>query len=163
MSDIALLTPRQKEQVLNVLRVGCRRQTALDFVGIGADELHSEMVRDAAFARDVLQAEAVAEIQHMSRVQSAAKDDRNWRASAWWIERQRQDVAATDASPTRWHVVELVERLAQVIVTVLDDEELRHALLEQLLVAVETERRGVRDAAIPASPAPPLLTEASPS
>jgi hypothetical protein len=163
MSDKLSLTPRQKEQVLSVLRMGCRRKTAIDFAGVDVAELDAEMQRDAAFARDVLQAEAVAEIQHMSRVQSAAKDDRNWRASAWWIERQRQDTATTDASPTLQHVVELVERLAEVIVTVLVDEELRHALLERLLAAVKAEHGALRDVAISESPVHTLLTEASPS
>lgn len=160
MSDAPPLTTRQKEQVLSVLRLGCRRQTALDFAGIDAAELHAEMQHDPVFASDVLHAEAVAEVQHMSRIQAAAKDDRNWRASAWWIERQRQDVAASDASPTRLHVVELVERLAQVIVTVLVDEELRQTLLEQLLAAVAPPPAAPHDSVIAAPPAHPLLTEA---
>jgi hypothetical protein len=81
-------TDEQKGQVYGILSVGCDRQTAANFVGCSLADIRRAMLRDATFAAGVCRAEAGAELNHMRNIQQAAKDEKHWRASVWWLERR---------------------------------------------------------------------------
>jgi hypothetical protein len=82
------LTDEQKGQVCGILSVGCDRQTAANFVGCSLAGIRRTMQQDAMFAADICRAEAGAELNHMRNIQKAAKDEKHWRASVWWMERR---------------------------------------------------------------------------
>lgn len=82
-----LLTEEEKLQVRGILAAGCDRQTAVDYLGRTLADLHGSMRHDAAFAQEVRRAEAMVELAHMRIVQDCAKEEKNWRASVWWLER----------------------------------------------------------------------------
>lgn len=83
----ALLADEQKGQICGILSVGCDRETAANFVGCSIADIGRAMRLDPAFASSILRTEAGAELSHMSNVQQAAKEAKNWRASIWWLER----------------------------------------------------------------------------
>jgi hypothetical protein len=82
------LTDEQKGQICGILSVGCDRHTAANFVGCSLADIRRAMQQDATFAADVCRAEAGAELHHMRTVQQATKEEKNWRASVWWLERR---------------------------------------------------------------------------
>jgi len=82
------LTSEQQRDVCLVLSLGCDREAAVKYVGCSLEELHREMIGDSAFAADVRRAEAASEMMHMRNVQNAARDEKHWRASVWWLERR---------------------------------------------------------------------------
>jgi hypothetical protein len=82
------LSAEQKAQVYGILSVGCDRETAANFVGCSQTDIIRAMRSDPEFARTVRRTEAAAELSHMRTVHNAAKDEKNWRASVWWLERR---------------------------------------------------------------------------
>lgn len=85
------LTEEQKREALLILSIGCDRATAASYVGTSAASLEAATAEDRAFADAVARAEAAAEMAHMRNVQQAAKEEKNWRASVWWLERRLPD------------------------------------------------------------------------
>jgi hypothetical protein len=83
----APFTDEQKGQICGILSIGCDRQTAASVVGCLAGDIRHAMLHDSTFAESVRRAEGGAELNHMRNVQQAAKDEKNWRASVWWLER----------------------------------------------------------------------------
>ena len=71
-----------------ILSIGCDRETAANYTNCSLSDIRREMLRDVAFAAEVLQAEAASELAHMRNVQNAAGENKNWRASVWWLERR---------------------------------------------------------------------------
>ncbi len=82
------LSAEQKAQVYGILSVGCDRETAANFVGCSPSAIVRAMRNDPGFATTVRRTEATAELSHMRTVQNATKDEKNWRASVWWLERR---------------------------------------------------------------------------
>lgn len=82
------LSAEQKGQVCGILSVGCDRETAANFVGCSISDIGRAMQRDSSFSATVRRTEAAAELNHMRNVQQAAKDEKHWRASVWWLERR---------------------------------------------------------------------------
>jgi hypothetical protein len=82
------LTAEQKGQIYGILSVGCDRETAANFIGCTLADIVRAMRSDADFNASVRRTEASAELQHMRTVQNAAKDEKNWRAAVWWLERR---------------------------------------------------------------------------
>ena len=82
------LTAEQQGQVYGILSVGCDRETAANYIGCSLADIVRAMRQDAEFGASVRRTEAAAELSHMRTVQNAAKDEKNWRASVWWLERR---------------------------------------------------------------------------
>ncbi len=82
------LTAEQQGQVYGILSVGCDRETAANYIGCSLADLVRAMRQDAEFGASVRRTEAATELSHMRTVQNAAKDEKNWRASVWWLERR---------------------------------------------------------------------------
>ncbi len=60
------------------------------------------MLDDSDFAAQLKRAEATPEMAHMRNLHNAAKEEKNWRVSVWWLERQnkaRQARAEKTATP----------------------------------------------------------------
>ena len=92
------------------------------------------MRRDAKFAAQLSRAEATAELSHMRNLQNAAKDEKHWRASVWWLERrapERYARRAADAISTA-QLQAFVEELADVLVAEITSPSDRQRLLTRL-------------------------------
>lgn len=126
------LTEEQKREVCTIAAVGCDRQIAARYLGCGVADLQAALEADPDFARDLAQAEAGAELVHMQNLKEAAQEEKNWRASVWWLERRspdrygRRDARAVSAA----QVQRFVEALAAIIA-----EEVRHAEDRQRLLS----------------------------
>ena len=85
------LTEEQKREALLILSVGCDEETAARYVGCSPEALAREAAADSRFATDRGRAQAATELSHMRNVQQAARDEKHWRASVWWLERHAPD------------------------------------------------------------------------
>ena len=84
----ALLNDEQKREAALIASVGCDRETAAKYVGCAAEALADAAQSDPGFADALRRAEAGCEVAHMRNIQQAAREERNWRASVWWLERR---------------------------------------------------------------------------
>lgn len=137
------LTPEQKREVCTIAAVGCDRQIAARYLGCGPAELNAAIEADAQFARDLAQAEAGAELVHMKNLKEAAQEEKNWRASVWWLERRAPDrYGRREAgSLTPRQVGQFVESLSQIIAEEVRDADDRDRLLQRL-TELATEATG---------------------
>jgi hypothetical protein len=141
------LTDEQKGQIYGILSVGCDRQTAANFVGCSLAEIRRTMQQDATFAAGVCRAEAGAELNHMRNVQQAAKDEKHWRASVWWLER-RSPERYGPRGPGVVTVRQLkayVEILADVLREDVRDADERHQILARLKSLATSVDQMLRD------------------
>ncbi len=72
-----------------MLRDGNTRRASCARAGVSEDALARWLKSSAAFAEAVTRAEADAEIDHVSNIRLAGRED--WRASLAWLERRRPD------------------------------------------------------------------------
>lgn len=55
-------------------------------MGLTLDQLETQLHDDRPFAEQMLRAAAMVEAHHMKNVRQAADEEKNWRASVWWLE-----------------------------------------------------------------------------
>jgi hypothetical protein len=135
MSTPDRLTEWQRRKLCDVILLGCDRATACHYVSATPEQLRAEIASDEAFGRAVARAEAEAEVRHMGNVHTAAKSEKNWRTSVWWLERryiQRQE--SEGDGPTERHLRELVEAIGQAIVSEIADVDVQRRLLERIVL-----------------------------
>jgi hypothetical protein len=82
------ISSEEQARVLGVLAVGCDRETGAAYIGRSPDDITRAMRNDPSFAKEVRRTEASVEVSHMRRLRDAAQDPKNWRISAWWLERR---------------------------------------------------------------------------
>lgn len=81
-----MLTLQQQSEVCSYIQLGCCTETAAASVGLTLAQLEEELQQDVEFSQKVLRCAAMVEAQHMKNVRQAAGDEKNWRASVWWLE-----------------------------------------------------------------------------
>jgi hypothetical protein len=146
------LTDAQKREVCAILSVGCDRLAAAKYVGCSWPEIRSAMQEDGRFAAEVRRAEAGAELTHMRNVQNAARDDKHWRASVWWLERRsperygRREAGAV----TPGQLERVVGLLAEVVSEEIRDAQDRQRLLERLGRITDSLREKPWEGGLPA-------------
>ncbi|MEO1497499.1 MAG: hypothetical protein AAFV43_10145 [Planctomycetota bacterium] len=128
------MTDKQKQEAALVVSVGCDRETAAKYVGCSIDDLVEAARRDAGFAAALRKNEAAAELAHMRNIQQAAKDDKHWRASVWWLERLAPErFARRDAGAvTRRELTGLLSAIAGGIAAEVRHEDDRRRVLDKL-------------------------------
>jgi hypothetical protein len=134
----ARLTEKEKDALTAALKLGNTRETAANVVGCTPEELLAEVESDPQLERDVRQAEAAAEVQHMRTVHKAAQDEKNWRSSVWWLERrdrQRSAAAKWGLSDVTAAIQAAVKRLLEIILNEVPDLRRRHSILSEILKA----------------------------
>lgn len=148
-----MLSDEQKKDATLVAMVGCDRETIAKYVGCTADDLLAATQADPAFAADLRRAEAGCELAHMRSVQQAARDERHWRASVWWLERRLPSRYARRAADAvgRDELSRFLAAVAQVVATNVEGEAERRAVL----LAIER-------LAAPPDPAPQDPTDGDP-
>ena len=136
------MTEQQQTQLVTTLQLGCPLETALDFAGVLPHEFEAALLADVPFARQVMRARATPEIRHMESVRKAAADEKNWRASVWWLERclpnryARRPPAMVPEAEFEAFVAELIEL---VDTQVKDPQD--HARLVANIRALESRKR----------------------
>lgn len=135
-----MLTEKQKQEAALVLSVGCDRETAAKYVGCAIDELVESARRDDGFAAALRKSEAGVELAHMRNIQQAAKDEKHWRASVWWLERLAPErFARRDAGVvTRRELAGLLSTIASGIAAEVRHEDDRQRVLDKLTEVAHT-------------------------
>lgn len=129
-----MLSDEQKREAVLIASVGCDRETAAKYIGCRLEQLNDEFAFDPVFASDMRRAEAGCELAHMRSIQQAARDERHWRASVWWLERRLPErYARRDAgSVTRRDLMCFLSAVATAVAEAVRDEEDRRRVLETL-------------------------------
>lgn len=117
-----------------MISIGCDRETACNYLNMTASELRDELQQDAVFRKRILRAEATPEFNHMRNLFNAAKEEKNWRASVWWLERRSPERYARRApdAVSAAQLRQVIEELADAIVGEVDHQKDRHRLLDRL-------------------------------
>ncbi len=131
----------QRREVLAILAVGGSRQTAAQYVQCDVEAIRYTASRNADFRARLKKAEASPEFIHLKNIQSAG--EKNWRASAWLLERmypQRYRLRKSDGL-TLEQAVELLKELTDFVVQEIPVAKYRERILERL----EEMLAGLRD------------------
>ena len=133
-STTDVLTEAQKSEFCSIVRFGCDRVTAGKYLGCSMQQLRSTLQHDPQFAKQLARAEATPELMHMRNLQNAAKDEKHWRASIWWLERcvperyARRNPDSISAAQLR----QVVKQLADAIAGEVSDLDDRTRLMKRL-------------------------------
>lgn len=84
------LTPATEKAILDALRAGATRTAAFEAAGVHRSKISVYMRRSATFRDAVISSEAAAEVRAVVGIRTAINAN-DWRACAWWLERQRRD------------------------------------------------------------------------
>jgi hypothetical protein len=135
---------KQKSKILGMVFVGCSREAAADAVGWSESQLRAELKADEPFALDLAWHEGLAELHHMKLVHKATKDEKNWRASTWWLDRRSRSRKEKSSKRviTPSEITEFIEELIEITFVHVKAEEDRDRLAVGLLSAVNEEDRG---------------------
>lgn len=128
------LSDERKREAALIVSIGCDRETAAKYVGCDAEAFRSAVLCDEGFAEALAKAEAGCELAHMRNIQQAAREDRHWRASVWWLERRLPDrYAKRDAGAvSRKELMRFLSSLAGGIAATVQTEEDRQRVLDKL-------------------------------
>ena len=128
------LDDQKQLEICELLQKGCSRAVAARIVGCELDEIRREAERNPSFRDLIQQAESKHEKQHLDHINDAAKENKNWRAAVWMLER-RYPARYGPRKPgtlTTGQVVELLDRFAATIVEEIPDVELRERIMHRL-------------------------------
>lgn len=78
-------------KLVAALSLGADRAVAARYVGLSLAELEQLLAEHDDVLREVLRAEATAELAHLRTVKEAASQAKNWRASVFWLKSRRPD------------------------------------------------------------------------
>lgn len=128
------LSEEQKREAVLIASVGCDRETIAKYVGCVSTSLDEALRMDQAFAASLRRAEASCELTHMRSIQQAARDERHWRASVWWLERRAPErYARRDADAVgRREVVRFLTTIASTIAEAVRNDGDRRRVLDKL-------------------------------
>lgn len=132
---------KQKSKLLGMVLTGCAREDAAHSVGWSERRLRSEVKADELFALELARSEGFAELHHMRLVHKAAEDEKNWRASTWWIDRRSKDrkERGSKRAVSTDELTEFVESLVHIILTDVTIEADRERLAGILLSTVNED------------------------
>ena len=139
-----IFTDEQKRECCLMLSIGCDRETACNYLGVTAEQLRSEMQLDVDFLKKLLRAEATPEFNHMRNLYNAAKDEKHWRASVWWLERRAPERYARRApnAVTPSQLQQVIATLTEAIAGEVNNQQDRRrvlARLEQIAVSLHSD------------------------
>jgi len=116
------------------MRFGCDRVTASKYLGCTLRQLRRALQQDPQFTKQLARAEATPELFHMRNLQSAAKDEKHWRISVWWLEHcaperyAKRNPDAISAAQLR----QIIKQLADAIAGEVTNQDDRTRLMKRL-------------------------------
>ena len=135
LTEIQPLTDDQKREFCLIVLIGCDRETATKYLGCTQHQLQNALKQDPQFAKQLARAEATPEFIHMRNLHNAAKDEKHWRVSVWWLERcaperyARRNPDAISAAQLR----QIIKQLADAIAGEVANRDDRQRLLTRLI------------------------------
>lgn len=116
-----------------MISIGCDRETACKYLGLTSKQLSGLLEQDPEFLKQLSKAEATSELTHMQNLRNAAKDEKHWRASVWWLERHAPERYARRAPDTLTvaQLQQIIEELVEAIVCEVTNERDRLRLLNR--------------------------------
>jgi len=117
-----------------MLSMGCDRETACSALGVTVEQLQAAQQANPGFSRRMLKAEGRAEVHRMHVLHLATKDEKNWRAATWWLERrsrQRLDSRKSKSISTV-ELQKFIEGLADILYKAVTSEEDRERVVRRL-------------------------------
>jgi hypothetical protein len=122
----------KKREIAAILAVGGSRTTAAKYVRCAPDTIRRTAQRDAQFAAQLKRAEAQLEVVHLTNIETAGR--KNWRASAWLLERmfpERFGRRAT-AAITGEALADLLEQFAETVCREIESPQDRRRVQQAL-------------------------------
>lgn len=128
------LTPREKEEVLAILMLGCSRAAAARSVMQSPQFLRYMIVNDPEFAGQVAKAESGLEIFCMSHIRQAIAKNQNCRTALWLLERRlpKRYAAKKPETLTPEHVQKFIETCMKVVVESVPNKKLQTIIINRL-------------------------------
>ena len=129
-----VLDQPKRRDILEILTVGCSRRKAARYVNCAPSTIRNTAERDADFAEKLAHAENSSEVMHLRNINTAAKEPRYWKASAWALERLRPEFYG-HRNPdlvTPEQIVELLQQVAEMIVAEVPVDKYRKAIIKKL-------------------------------
>ncbi len=120
-----MLDERRRANVLYFIGLGLSRRMAARQVRCAHTTIARTAARDPLFALDLANAENEVDVESMRQIREAAKEQKNWRAAAWLLERRNPDEFGrrTAHSMSGDHVMELLADVFSYIFPRLPEEE----------------------------------------
>ena len=133
------LTEEQKHEATLVASLGCDRELIARYLGCDEIQIVETFARDETFRKAWHRAHATAELSHIRNIQQAAKEEKNWRASVWWLERHvpARYAKRSLGEVTRSELVKLIRNVAEKIASVVKQPEDQRRLLSKLTELTE--------------------------
>jgi len=131
----AKLDEIKKREIAAIIAVGGSRRTAARYVHCAPDTIRRHAQRDPEFAKRLQRAEAQLEVVHLTNIETGGK--KNWRASAWILERMFPERYGRRAASTLTgeRLADLLAQVADVVcgeVQAADDRKRVQAALAKL-------------------------------
>jgi hypothetical protein len=129
-----VLDQNKRREILAIIAVGCSRRTAARYVDCAPSTIRYAAERDPDFAEKLAHAENASELMHLRNINTAAKEPRNWRASAWALERLRpESYGSRDPDIlTPSQIADLLQQVAAMIVAEVPVDRYRKAVMKKL-------------------------------
>lgn len=133
----------RKREVFAILNVGGTRLMAAEYVGCHVETIRKAAIRDRAFAKQLRRAELGPELTFLRNIQQASKDPRQWRASAWALERLYPDRYGRrpPKSITPEQLAEVVREMGAIVVGQIPVKRFRDEVLIRLSELAEKTPR----------------------
>lgn len=143
-----ILDELAQQKVCAVLALGCSRKTAADYLGCGPALISKTARRNPQFAEQLAKAESACEVSALTQFGKALKDERNWRAVAWLLERRFPDRYGRrkSRSTTPRQVAVVMNQLIDVVSSEITDLNERKRIVQRMQSVVAKLRDFDEDA-----------------
>jgi len=133
-SGIQVLDELTQQKLCAVLALGCSRKTAADYLGSRVEVIQRTARRHPQFLEQLAKSEAVCEVSALTQLGKALKDERNWRAVTWLLERRYPERygrrKSRTASPRQ--VADMIQQVVEIVAAEVSDESDRRRIVERL-------------------------------
>lgn len=128
------LNDDQRRRACALLGLGATRRVAAEFADCRRLDLEAEIKRDPAFRLTVKQHELRPEIETLRKLLEAARDPKQWRAAAWFLERLYPEryAAGKRRVVKRADLRTFMQKLDQELAMKIPGPKKRQRLLQQL-------------------------------
>jgi len=120
-----------KREIVAILTVGGSRLTAAKYVKCTLETIRYNAEQDDEFANQIRKAEATLEVVQLKNIENSGK--RDWRASAWLLERKYPEKFGTRkiADISRRKLAELLNHFTEIIISEVPVMKYRKKILKR--------------------------------
>ena len=139
-----ILDDQKRARVIAILRVGCSRRMAAEYVHCSPSTIQNTADRDPAFAEQLRKAGVQSQLAFLKNIRDAAKKEQYWRAAAWALERLNpHDFGPPKpGAPSIDEFIAMLDQLAEIVVEEVPVARHRTRLLRRIdKLIVELRKR----------------------